>query len=448
MQAKENKTQTLWVLLIALMLAALCIGGLWAYVKSADAETGVMETALAEIPDEYKLAFTAEKYDNYPLLSYMDDNHWYQGKALLKSEIPRLEELKKFYAKGVRPAAKAPSLPSGGPIAIIPLNPEDFDGMTEYYLLSADEFTDGELLMLIDYGEEKGVPITSDTLTTKNCMRGYNTRSNRNLSAGESERMDILLRRVYMEGLQTVSGELTIKNLPVSGAGVIPMDLAIFGVDMFLMYPIREMTDEELLSVLYYVYQKEMEGFTYLNPAKEEGLDPSEDAAQIRAFLEDVMDMPMATENIRLTYKRKDATGEIHAMAYFKTALVGGRETGYSVYMDKAGGDILYAAMQPSNLMNYNVINMDDTALLEKELKYPRWSDIVREAMPKITKVSISSVKAVSISGSGGDKWEPCISFEVDLENGDAYMVKILISSEKLAYVRYWNKQTGDDSVW
>jgi hypothetical protein len=40
MQSKANVRQTLWVLLIALVLAALCIGGLWAYVKNADALKG------------------------------------------------------------------------------------------------------------------------------------------------------------------------------------------------------------------------------------------------------------------------------------------------------------------------------------------------------------------------------------------------------------------------
>ncbi len=446
MPAKANKKQTLAVLLLSVLLITLCTGGLWFYVKNADAETDITETSPAQIPDAYKMAFTAEKYDNYPLLTSSDDDYWYQGKALKKSEVLRLAELKKAYAKGVRPIAKAPSLPGGGPIAIIPLNPEAFAGMTEYYLLSADELTNGELLMLIDYGEEKGVPITPDTLTTKNCMRGCNTRSNRNLSAGESERMDILLRRVSMEGLQTVHKELTSSNLPISGAGVIRMDIAIFGADMFLMYPIREMTDEELLTVLYYVYQKDMDGFTYLNPAKEEGFDPSEDAAKIRAFLEDVMDMPIATENIRLTYKRKDATGEIHTMAYFKTGLVNGRETGYTVYMDKAGGDILYASSQATNLLNEYRF-MDDTASLEKELKNSRWVDIARETMPMITKVPVASVKPVAITGRG-DKGEPCITVEVGLENDDTYMVQILILNETVVYIRHWDKQSDIDSVW
>ncbi len=66
MQTKANGKQTLFVLLIALVLIALCLGGLWTYIQSADAETGMQEISLVQIPEASTIASTPEKYDNFP----------------------------------------------------------------------------------------------------------------------------------------------------------------------------------------------------------------------------------------------------------------------------------------------------------------------------------------------------------------------------------------------
>jgi hypothetical protein len=445
MQAKASGKQTIWVLLISLMLIMLCIGGLWAYVQNADAETGITETSLADIPEEYKTAFIKEKYENYPLLFYSANDYWYQGKALHKSEIPRLHDLMKAYEGGERPSAKASSLPGDGPFAIIPLDPKEFSGMAEYYILPEDELTDNQLLMLIDYGEEKGVPFTEDTLTTMNCMRG-NTASNRFLSAGESERLDILLHRISMEGLQASSLDLSPKSLPVSGVSIITLNPRIFLTDMFYLYPTRELTDEELLQIMYQSYQSNMDGYSYLNPLKPEGQDAAGDTAKIRSFLEDVLGMPMATECVRLSYKQKSSTGEIHAMACFKTALISGRDTRYTVYMDKAGGNILYASTNTYNLeTGYGTAA--DLLLPEADLLDPRWADLANKTVSILTKEPIASAKAVAVNASGIDG-EPGVQIEVYLKNGGTYVVQILLSTGKTAYVRYWDQQLGDDTVW
>jgi flagellar basal body-associated protein FliL len=52
MQAKANGKQILWVLLIALVLIALCIGGLWTYVIGAKTDTGIQEAFAAELSEE------------------------------------------------------------------------------------------------------------------------------------------------------------------------------------------------------------------------------------------------------------------------------------------------------------------------------------------------------------------------------------------------------------
>lgn len=60
MQTKANEKQTIWVLVIALALILFCIGGLWAYVQSADAETGVQEASATELPEEDEISVTWE----------------------------------------------------------------------------------------------------------------------------------------------------------------------------------------------------------------------------------------------------------------------------------------------------------------------------------------------------------------------------------------------------
>ena len=439
MHTKASRKQTLGVLLIALVLITLCIGGLWVFVKNADAQTGVTEASLAEIPEEYKAVFTQEKYDNYPSLSFMADYYWYQEKALHKEELPRLAELKKAYSQGKRAESKAPRLPGDGPLAIIPLDPKEFAGMTEYYILPQGELTDDQLLMLIGYGEEKGEPFTEDTLTTRNCMRELNTHANRNLSAGESKRMDILKRRVYMEGLATVEGEIFADSLPVKSAGVVRFNHDVLGGYMIYLFPIRELTDEELLKVVSYDYHFFMNGITHIDPAPEKGLDPALDTAKLRSFLEEYMGMPIASENIYLAYEQKNGKDKVIAVASYKTALVGGKDTEYAIVMDKASGNILLAYMMTLKLTHrFNFGMPSDAPLPEVDLNDPRWAEAACKAVPLITESPIISAKAVSMDTRYADE-EPGVTVEIRLENGGTCMMNVLIETGLIFYVRYWD---------
>ncbi len=104
MQSKANNRQTVWVLLIAFVLIALCLGGLWTYIQSADAETGVTETSLAQIPGEDEITITMEKYDNFPPHQETKGFRiWTQGFGLMQIEKDRLEAMKEAYANGARP---------------------------------------------------------------------------------------------------------------------------------------------------------------------------------------------------------------------------------------------------------------------------------------------------------------------------------------------------------
>jgi hypothetical protein len=162
MQAKANGKQTLWVLAIALVLIAICTGGLWAYVIGAETETGIQDASAAEMPEEARDTIVYESYDEYPGSN--------KDVLLSEGELRLLEKMQKAYAQGERPVEKTPTLPDKTGFAIIPLNPNDYGGMTEYYILPGRDLTEQEILQLIEHGEEVGVPFTPQTFTTKNSM--------------------------------------------------------------------------------------------------------------------------------------------------------------------------------------------------------------------------------------------------------------------------------------
>jgi hypothetical protein len=280
MQVKASKKQTLGVLLIALVLVSLCTGSLWAYVKNADAETGVTETSAAQIPGEDEFIITREKYDNFPPHQETKDTmFWTQGFGLMKSEKERLAALQMAYLEGKRPSKPVPTQPLNNGLAILPLDPVSFGGETEYYFLPKQALTDDQLLQLIAYGEEKGIPFTADTLTVRNSMRGSDSQSNRKFSAGELGRLTNLMQRAYQEGLVSPVPGTTDFSTPITGIAYIPLNPYAYGLDLFALYPLRELTDDELLLDVYALRLDK--GYTILNPAMEVNLNPAADAQRM-----------------------------------------------------------------------------------------------------------------------------------------------------------------------
>lgn len=441
MQVKANGKQALWVLLIALVLIALCLGGLWTYIQSADAETDVMETSLAEIPEENEISIAMEKYDNYLMASdfgFLFEN----GKMLQEVEIQRLSKLLKAYAEGLRPISSAPSLPDELGFAIVPLDPNEFAGMTEFYFLPDMELTDQELLMLIAYGEKVGVPFTQNTLSTKNCVRWFNTYCNRYLSAGESARRSNLLSRVRMEGLRPESAEsteLTPAKLPVSSVGSIRIFSVVSdALDTFEFYPIREMTDEELLQTIFLGQES---GYTILNPATNKGLNPAEDMAKMRSLLENMMGMPMSANSTCLWYSQKDLTGEIRLSAEFTSALVNGKKTEYAVTVQMLSGKILYIEQRSS----YPYTPGAAVPPPSPDIHDRRFMDMALKAVSGLTKEEAASASPTG-SEANSDSMEAYISFDVGMKDGGSYAVNIRCSDGMLMSAQYMPDDREPDS--
>jgi hypothetical protein len=446
MQAKANGKQTLWVLLIALALIVLCVGGLWAYVKSADAETGLTETSLAELPEADEAAFTREKYDNYPVASdygFLFEN----GKPLMEVEIRRLSKLVKAYAEGLRPISSAPSLPDELGFAIVPLDPNEFAGMSEYYFLPDNVLIDQELLMLIAYGEKAGAPFTENTLTTKNCARWFDTYCNCYLSAGESARRSNLINRVRMEGLRPESFEstdLTPAKLPISSVGGIRMYSSVpEAFYTFEFYPIQEMTDEELLQTIFLGHEEG--GYTCLTPTQNKDLNPAEDKAKMRSLLENMMGMPMSANSTCLWYSQKDLTGEIRLNADFKSALVNGKETEYTVTVQMSSGKIMYIEQWTS----YPYTPGAAVTPPLPDIHDRRWMDMAMKAVSRLTNEETTSASPTGAEANSDDM-EVYISFDVSMKDSGSYAVNIRVSDGMLMSAQYLSDdvEPDNDNLW
>ncbi len=447
MQSKANKRQTVWVLLIAFVLIALCLGGLWTYIQSADAETGVTETSLAQIPGEDEITITMEKYDNFPPHQETKGFRiWTQGFGLMQIEKDRLEAMKEAYANGARPKEPAPTLPKNNTLAILPLDPKSFDGETEYYFLPQSMLGDEQLLQLIDYGEKTGKPFSAETLTVKNSMRGSDSMTSRQFSSGELGRYTNLSQRAIQEGLERPEITDPDPSKPLSGIAYIPMNTYAYGIEMFALYPLRELTDEELLQDFYTLRMDK--GITLLNPAEEADLNPADDAQRIRALLTDIMQMPASAKMTLLGYRHMDATGEVRCYATFESARINGKKTDYSVNIDLAAWTPLYLDQYVDDLA-YPVDTIDVEPIPPNvDLHDTRWSDIATQAVAKCAANPIDRAEAEGFSYIGNEG-QACTDISVILKNCDTYHVVVRLSDGMVFTVQLMHKGQGEaDITW
>ncbi len=435
MQSRANGKQTLWVLAIALVLIALCLGGLWVYIQNADAEIGMHEVAVADLPKEENTFITWEKYDNFPpLFETEDDSKWSSGFGLMSNEKERLNSLKAEYANGRRPDLAAPALPAETGFAILPLDPASFGGITEYYFLPEALLTDEQLLQLIAYGEKKGASFTADTLTVKNSTRGDNGYPvNRLFSAGEGERLLTLGRRLVEDGLAPGQPEEPVFTLPVSGIAYIPLiPEPTASTDTFAFFPFRELTDGELLWETYRTYDA---SYVWLNPEEEANISPSADKAWMRSLLEDVSLMPISAKHARSSYVRKEATGEIHLVGVFETALVNGKKTVYSITASYPDKQIL-TMMVTLDDQNRPGDDTSQTPGTGEDINDPKWAEAAKKAVERIDPTGIEKVKADFFMTADGGRI-PCIQYIVNMKNGGCYALAIRLIDGGINYILY-----------
>ncbi len=434
--------QVFAVLLIALVLIALCTGGLWLYVRQANAETGVVETAEASLPKESAVAVTKEKYDNFPSNASEEDlETWYQGYGLTKDEKTRLVKLQADYTAGTRPAGKAPTMPAETGFAILPLDPGSYAGMAEYYFLPNQKLTDEQLLQLIAYGEEKGEPFTADTLSVKNSMRGGAMETNRFRSAGENARRDILFKRIVEEGLRPETPDTGEITLPLSTVADIPMNQeANYGLDAFHFNPVREMTDEEIVTELMLGTDP---GY-YLNPLADASLDPVADAAKARAILEDALNMPLCARKDMFQYTREEGTGSKLFQVTYDTPKINRQEGSYSLKMDLESGQCykLFSSVTDDSLYYYTEDgtlvygSKDNSSTVKVDIQDTRCQKSAGEALEKLTGFKVVQMEPMMETVIGGT-YKKGVLIAAQMEDGKVYQVGVQYEDAAVTGIDY-----------
>ncbi len=439
METKKNIRQSGAVLLIALMLTAFTMSGLNAFVLAEDAQTNVQVAAQADLPKDTAVDIVWETYDNYPNDSYQDLENGFQGHGLTQKEKERLTALKEAFAAGTRPKGRVSCVAHDTGFAVVALNPADFAGMAEYFFLPNRELTDEELLELIAYGEENGRPFTRETLSVKNCMRGGAVEVNRMRSAGEEARRTILFKRFTQEGLRA-EGQIPVADVfsPISGIADVRLNTdGHNGLDSFRFYPIREVTDEEILLDLY----ANSNGY-YLDPVKE-GLDLAADTAKARKLIEEVQGMPLATDASRLCYIRGETEGSAILEATFDTPKINGRETSYWVELDVKSGQCKSIGETTMDDSLYYLDTDGTYQIKELEPVKGNMNDerLAQNALEMVAKVT--SVKAIKVDPitdtSIGNTHDSGAILAVRMEDGSAWEAAVRYSDFKVCSLYYYS---------
>ena len=450
------KKHSLFALVLTLFLIISSTGGLWLYVVNADAETGIQKTDVAKLPEANASNIVQEKYDNYPINTSDEDlETWYQGFGLTSEEKIRLSVLIPEYRAGKRPKEKAPSMPAETGFAIFALCPEDYAGMAEYYFLPGQKLTDEQILQLIAYGEEKGEPFTTDTLSVKNCMRGGAIETNRFRSAGEDARRDILYRRIVEEGLRPERLDSSEIAQPITSVADVPINPDVnSGLDVFHFNPIRRMTDDEIINELLLGDKQDY----YLNPQVDKELQPFNDVANARGILESVFNMPLSAAKDLFQYTKDMQTGTKLLTAEFKTPKINGVENTYYLVMELQSGqcrtmfcNLMDDAINGNSLSSGPVST--GSSLEVVDINDQRCAQSAVSAIKKLTNLEVVKERPIT-KVSIGNAHEAGVYIALEMADGTAYIVTVRYTDAMVTGIDYqsggtdkWLEQTGFTNI-
>lgn len=133
-------------------------------------------------------------------------------------------------------------------------------------------------------------------------------------------------------------------------------------LEKFALYPMRELPDVELLLDVYKL--RSGEGYTYLNPAA--------DAQSILALLEDVTSVPIWAKMTRISYSRKDSTGDIQVTASSDSARINGLPASYTAIFDWESGQPIYIDQYVDDLAFRENSDHSETLGTTKDMYDPR----------------------------------------------------------------------------
>ena len=173
----------------------------------------------------------------------------YQSPSLLAEEQQRAEVLLLQYENGARTSQSLLNITEDVVVGVYSLDPEEYDGERVYVLLPGISLTDDQLLGIIDAYAQLGLVFQTDGLNYRNCARGGGINSTRFLVSDETERK-VLLEKLYKR--QELRADVPLSLLPEDdGTGIVTVDSNSYaGLEKFLFFPYRQMSDDEILAYL------------------------------------------------------------------------------------------------------------------------------------------------------------------------------------------------------
>jgi hypothetical protein len=425
------------LLLIAASVLGLHLGLMYSAQALENAPKTVQESAVYLEP----AATPSASDNNYKQYAKFDwSTNPLQLPSLTKEEQARCADLLTRYAQGERPKASAPNDPAQTGFAVVPLAPEAYDGLAQYVFLPGRALSDEELMQLIAYYALKGNTFDPYLLNETNCMRGGCVEVNRARTAEEGERLNSLQERYKREGLRP---SCTPSMDAASGSIVTVMlnEKEHAGLNSFTFYPLRRLTDEELLELI----DRNLQNSLYNQEGFE--VDWEGDEATCRAIAKRLFDMEESADLTQDGYTRGDAMRPDLYTAFFEAVQQDGARRLYVVSIDRSTG-LLYSAItvppdsspQPTSAPGISAPNIptESAPLPEPDLNDPEWTEAVRAfavqryLAPENQIISARAYATCSYNAGDG------VSVALDLSDGASITLGVLQDSMEICSVNYY----------
>ena len=401
----------------------------------------VEENVVLELPTTQPVGIinkTAEESEYSPdsigayygeFISNGDNMQW---PKLTEDELARVNAIQTLWDEGKRPAESILNLTENVVLGVYELRPEDYDGETVFLILPVTVLSDDQILQIIDAYAQLGKKFEPALLSYRNCARGGGIEVTRFYSGDERERVTLLIELFKRQGLRAEKDSTPLPN--DDGIGEIKLDKEAFcGLDSFVFYPFRRMTDDELFLR---IAEKQKDIY---NPEELSNLENLS-----RKELTRILNMPLAT---KLDYESKGIAGKMNVFLdnvevytpNFVTPTHNNTQIIYYANIIPETGKALYAHVFFSNT---NLKRSDLTG----DPYDAKWQDIAKAYVEALRKdgVKVKSTEArgetrLQDDGNGVTVWVLC-------EDDSFYEVRISYQTEQPGTITYYQTKPNFDS--
>ena len=406
-----------------IFILALCMMTLFA-VSNAENSVEILPTAAPMpglVPEENPYAFE-------DLSAYYEDEWEYQTPALTKTETERLPDIQKRWNEGMRPEKSILNLTENVCVALIQLPPDQYEGESWFLILPTREMTDEELLEVTDAYEQLGIKFSPDMVSWHNCMRGGGIgHALRSMRDDERERTRSVAGQFIRGGLRPERPFTA--SVTDDGLGYITLDEEMFnGLDFFVFYPARRMTDEELLQL-----------YALMN--KEPAAAPDEMAQYenlIRQELQAKLGMPLSAGRSDEESVHPANEGNVYGderIGYFTSFTeVGGTGRRWSGGIDISTGMLIEASVTLDDRY-YTASNMISDVLMDPW--DARWKEIAETAVKALRKDQGAGISDVRSWCETTLNDLIAAEVRVSADNGSVYRVRIAYVFETAMEIDY-----------